>query len=171
MLCNSLSLFSRNHGSAASTVIPSIPGAPWLRLTCLYARFRLSLSSMRSIRSFAPSLSFPSRASVLRAPAYSSRSTLSLCRQPFRYSAFITSTPLSVCTRDSRPVLWRLLTSHSKLYSAFGFFFSLLRVCEISPGKSDNFPLIYLPHLHAGIRAVLDFTLLSKLVRPNMPYM
>lgn len=47
----------------------------------------------------------------------------------------------------------------------------LLDVCEISPGKSDNLPLIYLPHLHHGIRAVLDFALLGKLVRPTMPCM
>jgi hypothetical protein len=38
---------------------------------------------------------------------------------------------------------------------------------KTSPGKSDNFPLIYLPHLHHGIRAVLDFALLGKLVRPT----
>ncbi len=50
-------------------------------------------------------------------------------------------------------------------------FFSLLHVCETSPGKSDNFPLIYLPHLHHEIRAVLDFTLHGKLVRLIMPYM
>jgi hypothetical protein len=37
---------------------------------------------------------------------------------------------------------------------------------ETSPGKSDNLPLIYLPHLHHGIRAVLDFALFGKLVRP-----
>ena len=37
---------------------------------------------------------------------------------------------------------------------------------KTSPGKSDNFHLIYLSHLHHGIRAVLDFALFSKLVRP-----
>lgn len=51
------------------------------------------------------------------------------------------------------------------------FFFFLLHVCETSPGKSDNFPLIHLPHLHDGIRAVLDFALWCKLVRLIMPYM
>ena len=40
------------------------------------------------------------------------------------------------------------------------------RVRETSPGKNDNLPLIYLPHLHHGIRAVLDFALCGKLVRP-----
>lgn len=70
-------------------------------------------------------------------------------------------------------VLWPLLTSHSKLYSVFSdfFFFFLPDVCETSPGKSDSLPLIHLPHLHAGIRAVLDFALISKLVRPVMPCM
>ena len=38
---------------------------------------------------------------------------------------------------------------------------------KISPVKSDNLPLIYLPHLHRGIRAVLDFALSGKLVRPT----
>ena len=37
---------------------------------------------------------------------------------------------------------------------------------ETSPGKNDNFPLTYLPHLHHGIRAVWDFALYCKLVRP-----
>ena len=37
---------------------------------------------------------------------------------------------------------------------------------ETSPGKNDNFPLTYLPHLHHGIRAVLDFALNCNLVRP-----
>lgn len=53
---------------------------------------------------------------------------------------------------------------------SFGFF-SLLDVHETSPGKSDNFPLIYLPHLHNEIRAVLDFALCCTLVRLTMPYM
>jgi len=47
----------------------------------------------------------------------------------------------------------------------------LLNVGETSPGKSDNFPLIYLPHLHDGIRAVLDFTLYGTLVLLTTPYM
>ena len=37
---------------------------------------------------------------------------------------------------------------------------------EISPGKSDNFPPIYLLYLHHGIRVILDFALMCKLVRP-----
>lgn len=57
------------------------------------------------------------------------------------------------------------------LHDSDFFFFFLLHVCETSPGKSDNLPLIYLPHLHGGIRAVLDFTLYGKLVRPPMPHM
>lgn len=50
-------------------------------------------------------------------------------------------------------------------------FFPLLHVYETSPGKSDNLPLIHLPHLQDGIRPVLDFTLFSKLVRPTLPCM
>lgn len=50
-------------------------------------------------------------------------------------------------------------------------FFSLLHVCETSPGKSDNFPLIYLPHLQDEIRAVLDFALYGKLVPLILPSM
>lgn len=38
--------------------------------------------------------------------------------------------------------------------------------CKTSPGKNDNLPLTYLPHLHHGIRAVLDFALFGKLVHP-----
>ena len=37
---------------------------------------------------------------------------------------------------------------------------------KTSPIKSSNLPLIYLPHLHHRIRAVLDFVLFSRLVRP-----
>ena len=37
---------------------------------------------------------------------------------------------------------------------------------KISPSKLILFPLTCLPHLHHGIRAVLDFALSSKLVRP-----
>jgi hypothetical protein len=37
---------------------------------------------------------------------------------------------------------------------------------KISPGKYNRFPLTYLPHLHHGIRAVLDFALYGKLIRP-----
>lgn len=58
-----------------------------------------------------------------------------------------------------------------RLSDFFFFFFFLLDVCEISPGKSDNLPLIYLPHLHDRIRAVLDFALRCKLIRPTMPCM
>jgi len=36
--------------------------------------------------------------------------------------------------------------------------------CKTSPVKSSNLPLIYLPHLHRRVRAVLDFALSSKLV-------
>lgn len=63
--------------------------------------------------------------------------------------------------------------SQQALLRLFGFFFFffLPDVCETSPGKSDSLPLIHLPHLHAGIRAVLDFALISKLVRPVMPCM
>ena len=42
--------------------------------------------------------------------------------------------------------------------------------CKISPGKNDDLPLIYLSHLHHGVRAVLDFVLLCRLVRPTYAY-
>lgn len=61
--------------------------------------------------------------------------------------------------------------SQQALLRLFRIFFFLPDVCETSPGKSDSLPLIHLPHLHAGIRAVLDFALISKLVRPVMPCM
>lgn len=93
MLSRSSSRCSLNHGSASSTVIPSIPGAPWLALTRLYALFRFSLLRIRSSRS-APSCSLTSRLPILCAPAYPSCSALSLCGQPglSRYSAFTVST-------------------------------------------------------------------------------
>ena len=102
--------------------------------------------------------------SGLRAPAYPSRSTLSFCGQPFRYSAFFTPSSFlrllktydcSALPEKKLPVLWLRLrvcpshplsaknelqqwigegTSHSKLYSAFGF---PTGVRETSPGKDD----------------------------------
>ena len=36
--------------------------------------------------------------------------------------------------------------------------------CKTSPVKSSNLPLIYLPHLHRRVQAVLDFALFGKLV-------
>ena len=44
--------------------------------------------------------------------------------------------------------------------------FFLLNVCETSPGKSENLPLIHLPHLNDEIRAVLDFAL-NRQARPS----
>ena len=38
------------------------------------------------------------------------------------------------------------------------------RACQTSPGKNDSFHPIYPPHLLCGVRAVLDFVLLCKLV-------
>ncbi len=64
------------------------------------------------------------------------------------------------------PVLWPRLTSHSSLLLRF---FS--PACETSPGKSNDLPPIYLPHLHCKVRAVLDFGLFCSLVRFAMPYM
>ena len=83
--CRSSSLCSFRYGRAASTVIPSMPDAPWFHLTCLYKWFRLSLSRMRSIKSLAPFLSLSSGEPVLGAPTYLSRSTLSVCGQPIRF--------------------------------------------------------------------------------------
>ncbi|WP_234945841.1 hypothetical protein, partial [Atopostipes suicloacalis] len=37
---------------------------------------------------------------------------------------------------------------------------------ETSPGKNNNLPLMSLLHLLCGIRAVSDFTLFGKLIRP-----
>jgi len=37
---------------------------------------------------------------------------------------------------------------------------------DTSPGKNDNLSLTYLPHVHHGIRAVVDFALVRKLVHP-----
>ena len=39
--------------------------------------------------------------------------------------------------------------------------------CKTSPIKSSNLPLIYLPHLHHGVRAVWNFVLFGRLVRPR----
>ena len=46
----------------------------------------------------------------------------------------------------------------------------LSQPCKISPGKYVRFLPIYLPHLHRGIRAVLDFALFGKLVRPTYAF-
>ena len=87
MLSRSSFLCCCSQGSASSTVIPSIPGAPLLALTRLCALFRLSLLRMRSSKS-APSVSLLSRTPALCAPAYSSCSALSLCRQPSSFRFF-----------------------------------------------------------------------------------
>ena len=47
----------------------------------------------------------------------------------------------------------------------------LVCVRETSSGKNDNLPPTYLPHLQYKVRAVLDFTLSSKLIRFALPYM
>ena len=45
---------------------------------------------------------------------------------------------------------------------------NLSLTAHISPSvESDNFPLIYLPHLYNSVRVVLDFALFSKLVWPT----
>jgi hypothetical protein len=41
------------------------------------------------------------------------------------------------------------------------------RICQISPGKNDCFHPMYPPHLLYRVRAVLDFVLCGRLVRPN----
>mgnify|MGYP007017317689 CR=1 FL=1 len=43
-------------------------------------------------------------------------------------------------------------------------------ICQTSPGKNDNLPLIHLPGLLYRVRIVLDFVLFSKLVHPYQPY-
>ena len=50
---------------------------------------------------------------------------------------------------------------------SFFFFFLSPTGLKISPSKYTDFPLIYPPHLHHGIRAVLDFVLLGRLIRPT----
>ena len=57
------------------------------------------------------------------------------------------------------------------LLRRFGFFFPYFYVRKTSPGKSNNLPPIYLPHLHCKVRAVLDFVLVSRLVRFALPHM
>lgn len=44
-----------------------------------------------------------------------------------------------------------------------------IRVCKISSGKNAFFHVMYLPHLHLGIRVALDFTLFCRLILPRMP--
>lgn len=81
---------SVHQGSSSSTVIPSIPAAPLLPLTLFIASSKfLHRRISRSKSCVALSLYLLSRVPTLGTPAYPSRSTLSLCRQSFRYSAFI----------------------------------------------------------------------------------
>lgn len=58
--------------------------------------------------------------------------------------------------------------------SPYGFdgchYFVLHRLAR-PPVKSSNLPLIYLLYLQHKVRAVLDFALFGKLVRPILPYM
>src|SRR5699024_735883 len=57
------------------------------------------------------------------------------------------------------------------LLRRFGFFFPYFCVRKTSPGKSNNLPPIYLPHLQCKVRAVLDFVLYGRLVRFALPHM
>ena len=91
---------------------------------------------MLSSRSSAPSRSFPSRSTALRASAYSSCSTLSLCGKPrlLGYSAFTTPTSFRSLLRtydcSALPfgffprVLWPRLTSCSSLLLRRSDFFA-----------------------------------------------
>ena len=81
---------SVHQGSSSSTVIPSIPAAHLLPLTLFIASSKfLPRRISRSKFCGALSLSLFSQVPTLGTPAYPSRSTLSFCRQYFRYSAFI----------------------------------------------------------------------------------
>ena len=94
---------------------------------------------------FALSLSLLSRAPTLGTPAHPSRSTLSLCRQPFRYSAFIMLDSFlqllktgicSVLPVKKNGTMTSADFSQQALLRISDF---LLYVCETSPGKNDNF--------------------------------
>jgi len=92
MLSRSSSIFFLNQHSAFPAAIPSTPGVLLWALARLQAPCRFSLAGTFSSGS-AP-YAFPaSQSLVLRAPACSSRSALSLCRQSLspRYSSFSAS--------------------------------------------------------------------------------
>ena len=71
-------------------------------------------------------------------------------------------------------VLWAELTSASSAMSlnmGYSCGSSLRASCrerspQTSPGKNDSFHPMQPPHLPCGVRAVLDFALYGKLVRP-----
>ena len=103
-----------------------------------------------------------------------SGSTLSLCRLPtlWLFSVFFASSNLQsiLCMNIVRSfgtfsLLWPQLTS---IYSLLLRQLSLDRYPRV---RSDNLPLMPLPHLLYGIRAVLDFALFGKLIRPNPAFL
>ena len=132
--------------SSSSTVIPSIPAAPLLPLTLFIASSKfLPRRISRSKSCVALSLSLLSRVPTLGTPAYPSRSTLSLCRQSFRYSAFIVLDSFlqllktgicSVLPVKKNGTMTSADFSQQALLHISDF---LLYVCETSPGKNDNF--------------------------------
>lgn len=109
------------------------------------------LSSIASSSSgSAPSLSFHIRRNERRAPAYSLRSALSLCRRSFP-CCFLRSSSFLLSRSYSRLLLIRPFTDWpatmaSADFSPFVVTTSLL-AGETSPGTHTFFPSIYLPHL------------------------
>jgi len=83
--------------------------------------------------------------------------TLSFCRYPFRHSVFYAPASCLIYSRltivrpflkKKPPLLWDLLTSHSKLY--FLFRSNPIQVLETSPGKDANLHPILPLHYHQG---------------------
>ena len=142
------------------------------------ALFRLFLSSILSSKSSAPSLLSVSVKAILHAPLLISISNIPSQGQPacavfcgrcIASSSFVSKTAIvrsfpKLGTMTSADFLQFSRTSPHGFDGCHSFCPS--PPCKTSPIKSSNLPLIYLPHLHHGVRAVWDFVLLGRLVRP-----
>jgi len=119
---------------------------------------------------------------MLRAPLFLSGSTVRLHGQPDLSVFCSPRIPCLPLVQESTivqpfpfPVLWPLLTPHRLAVhlctgSEVVCWYSIPPHYEASPSKIDNFPLIYLSHLQYRVRAVLDFAVPCKLVRPAIAF-
>ncbi len=161
--------------SSSSTVMPSTPGLPLFFLTFLMASFIFFLSTTRSINE----ISFCLFISVLRPyallhilllPAYPS---VGSHLYELNHDVGCDTGGVSTSLISKIVIVLSFLTFVSTMTSAdfsSSSFPSLKKFDikkETSPGKNDNLLLMSLLHLLYRIRAVLDFTLFGKLIRPD----
>ena len=164
---------SFRYGKASSTVIPSTPGAPPFFFTFLYAALRFSLATSFARRLSAPSSPSVSAGTALCTPLLSLvplyHHNASLLPQFSAFCAVLLSWFSKTVTVRSFPFMGTMTSADFPQLSRASLHRLTVSVpCGISTGKHNDLRLIYLPYLRCGVRAVLDFVLLSKLVHPHI---